>query len=99
VGIGALVYLIFPRSDPAKSSKFTATVERIDTDIRITSAGQVAPNRKVNVGPKEAGLLTALYVEQGQAVRKGQVLARMDTSSVHEVAEAKAAVNLAVLDT
>jgi len=67
------VYLIFPRSDPAKEfEKFTATVERIDTDIRITSAGQVAPNRKVNVGPKEAGLLTALYVEQGQAVRKGR---------------------------
>jgi len=52
VGIGA-VYLIFPRSDPAKRVReFTATVERIDTDIRITSAGQVAPNRKVNVAPK-----------------------------------------------
>lgn len=97
VGIGVLVYLIFPRSDPAKElEKFTATVERIDTDIRITSAGQVAPNRKVNVGPKEAGLLTNLYVEQGQSVRKEQVLARMDTSRVvHKVAEAKAAVDLA----
>jgi HlyD family secretion protein len=97
VGIGALTYLIFPRSDPAKEfEKFTATVEQLDADIRITSAGQVAPNRKVNVGPKEAGLLTNLYVEQGQAVRQGQVLARMDTSrGVHEVAEAKAAVDLA----
>lgn len=96
IGFGVLVHFIFPRADPAKEfEKFTATVERVDTDIRITSAGQVAPNRKVNVGPKEAGVLTELYVEQGQAVRKGQVLARMDTSRVvHEVAEAKAAVDL-----
>ena len=77
VGASCLLYLIVPRSNPAKElEKFTITVERINTDIRITSAGQVAPNRKVNVGPKEAGLLTNLYVEQGQAVHKGQVLAR-----------------------
>jgi len=47
---------------------------------------------KPYVGPKEAGLLTALYVDKGAA--QGQVLARMDTSrAVHEVAEAKAAVD------
>jgi len=97
VGASCLLYFLVPRSNPATEfEKFTTTVERINTDIRITSAGQVAPNRKVNVGPKEAGLLTNLYVEQGQDVHKGQVLARMDTSRVvHEVAEAKATVDLA----
>jgi len=98
VGLSGLLYLlVFPRSNQAAEfEKFTTTVERINTDIRITSAGQVAPNRKANVGPKEAGLLTDLYVEQGQNVQKGQVLARMDTSRVvNEVAQAKAAVDLA----
>lgn len=98
VGLSGVLYLlVFPRSNQAAEfEKFTTTVERINTDIRITSAGQVAPNRKANVGPKEAGLLTDLYVEQGQNVQKGQVLARMDTSRVvNEVAQAKAAVDLA----
>lgn len=97
VSVSGLLYLIFPRSNSEKEfDKFTVTVGRVSTDIQITTSGQVAPNRKVNVGPKEAGLLTNLYVEQGQAVHKGQVLARMDTSRViHEVAEAKAAVDSA----
>ncbi len=94
VGTAAVVALI-PRQEPgAKFEKFLTTVQKIDTDIRITSAGQVAPNRKSNVGPKEGGLLTELFVEQGQTVQKGQVLAVMDTSRVvNSVAEAKARVD------
>ncbi len=98
VGLGAvLFFFVIPQPDPAlKFEKFTTTVERISTDIRITSAGQVSPNRKVNVGPKEGGLLATLGVEQGQAVVKGQILARMDSSrAVNDVAETRAAVDLA----
>jgi HlyD family secretion protein len=96
-GIGIAAYFFFvSRPNPDKYEKYLTTVEQISTDIRITSAGQVAPNRKANVGPKEGGLLTELYVEQGQSVKKGQILARMDSSRlVNEVAEAKASVDVA----
>ncbi|AGY59956.1 efflux RND transporter periplasmic adaptor subunit [Gloeobacter kilaueensis] len=98
IGVGALVFTFaFPRTEAgAKYAKFLTTAERIDTDVRITTAGQVAPNRKVNVGPKEAGILARLYVDQGDAVREGQILARMDDSRlVSEVAQWKAAADLA----
>ncbi|MBW4698444.1 MAG: efflux RND transporter periplasmic adaptor subunit [Aphanocapsa lilacina HA4352-LM1] len=98
VGVAVAIFTFaIARPDPAaKFEKFLTAAERISTDVRITSAGQVAPNRKVNVGPKEAGLLTKLYVDQGDAVRQGQVLAQMDASRiVSEVAAAKAARDLA----
>jgi len=96
VGVGAF-FVATPRTDPAtKFEKYMTTVERVSTDVRVTSAGAVAPNRKVNVGPKDPGLLAELFVEQGESVTKGQVLARMDTSRlVTEVAQARAARDLA----
>lgn len=96
--IGATVFAIaVPKTDPAaKFEKYMTAVEQVDTDVRITTAGQVAPNRKVNVGPKEAGLLAELFVDQGQAVKKGQAVGRMDTSRViTEVAQARASRDLA----
>ncbi|WP_287129916.1 efflux RND transporter periplasmic adaptor subunit [Candidatus Cyanaurora vandensis] len=93
-GLAAGIYFVTaPRPDPAaKFERFLTVVEQVDTDIRITSAGQVFPNRRSNVGPKEGGLLAELFVEQGQAVKQGQILARMDTERVvNTVAEAKAA--------
>ncbi len=94
LGLAALLYAtLVPKPDPsAKLEKFLTTVQKLNTDIRITSAGQVFPNRTVNVGPKEAGVLAELYVEQGQKVEKGHILARMDTSRVIQVvAQTKAA--------
>jgi HlyD family secretion protein len=97
IGIGIAAYLFFAsRPNPDQYVKFLTTVEKASSDIRITSAGQVSPNRKANVGPKEGGLLTELDVEQGQSVKKGQMLARMDSSRlVNEVAEAKATADAA----
>jgi HlyD family secretion protein len=97
IGIGIAAYLFFAsRPNPEQYAKFLTTVEKASSDIRITSAGQVYPNRKANVGPKEGGLLEELYVEQGQSVQKGQILARMDSSRLaNEVAEAKASADAA----
>ncbi len=91
---GVAYITLVPKPDPAAQlAKFTAKVEQIDTDIKITSAGEVYPNRKVNVGPKEGGLLAELFVEQGQTVNAGQVVGRMDTTRViNEVAQAQASV-------
>jgi HlyD family secretion protein len=97
IGIGIAAYLFFAaRPNPDQYEQFLTPVEKSSSDIRITSAGQVFPNRKANVGPKDGGLLEELYVEQGQSVKKGQILARMDSSRLsNEVAEAKASANAA----
>jgi HlyD family secretion protein len=50
--------------------------------VRVTASGTVVPIQTVNLSPKTAGRLVHLFVEQGDRVRKGQVVAQMDNSDV-----------------
>jgi HlyD family secretion protein len=46
--------------------------------LRIAASGTIVPIQTVNLSPKAAGRLTQLYVEQGDRVTAGQIIARMD---------------------
>jgi len=80
VGGGALI-----RSRGASTGRgrqlaeYTATAERGTLPGVITANGELEAIRRVNVSPKRQGLLEELYVDEGDAVKKGQVLARMET--------------------
>ncbi len=59
--------------------------------VRVTASGTVVPIQTVNLSPKTAGRLVRLFVEQGDRVRKGQVIAQMDNSdSLAQVAQLQA---------
>lgn len=60
------------------------TVEAIRQDLTITIAasGTVQPITPVNISPKQPGRLVALSVDQGDRVRAGEELARMDASNL-----------------
>jgi HlyD family secretion protein len=59
--------------------------------VRVTASGTVVPIQTVNLSPKTAGRLVRLFVEQGDRVRKGQVIAQMDNSDVQaQVAQLEA---------
>jgi HlyD family secretion protein len=66
----------------ANSANSTETVVSKELNIKIKSSGSVVPIQTVNVSPKVAGKLTVLLVEQGDRVRKGQIIARMDDSNI-----------------
>jgi HlyD family secretion protein len=58
---------------------------------RITASGTIVPIRTVNISPKAAGRLDELYVEQGDRVSAGQIIARMDSADVRaRLAQAQA---------
>lgn len=59
-----------------------ATVERVSLPISISANGTVQPQQSVNVSPKGSGVLKELLVKEGDRVRVGQVLARMDDSNL-----------------
>lgn len=61
-----------------KLANYTATAERGTLPGVITASGELEAIRRVNVSPKRQGLLDALFVDEGDAVTKGQVLARME---------------------
>ncbi len=67
--------------------------------VRVATSGTVKPVQTVNLSPENAGILDELYVEQGDRVEAGQLIARMrsrDTAAQVQqnqaaVAEAEAA--------
>ena len=58
---------------------YTVAAEQGSLPGVITASGELEAIRRVNVSPKNQGRLEALYVDEGDVVRKGQVLARMDS--------------------
>jgi HlyD family secretion protein len=73
------------------TAKDTVSVISTELSIKIKASGSVVPIQSVNVSPKQAGKLIILLVEQGDRVRKGQTLARMDDSNIEpQVMQARA---------
>jgi HlyD family secretion protein len=60
----------------------TIPVEAKDLKVEIAASGKVEPLKSVNVSPKNPSRLVKLFVEQGDLVRKGQVLAIMENGEL-----------------
>jgi HlyD family secretion protein len=89
---GAVLYLPFRRKNPQPSiESLTVAAKTQSLDITTEASGSIEPIDSVNVSPKTMGRLTALYVEQGDEVKTGQLLAQMDSASLTaELAQAQA---------
>lgn len=58
----------------------TQKAARADLVSTVTASGEVKPKRYVNVSANVSGRITHLYVVEGQTVKKGTVLARIDST-------------------
>jgi HlyD family secretion protein len=56
----------------------TGHVVRQDLTSLVTASGEIKPRNYINIGANAAGELTAILVKEGQHVRKGQLLARIE---------------------
>jgi HlyD family secretion protein len=63
-------------------TQLTVPVDTKNVTIRITASGKVVPVQSVNLSPKNPGVLAQLYVEQGDRVQQGQIIARMDVGEI-----------------
>ena len=54
-------------------------VTRQDLVQIVTASGEITPANYANVGAEQMGRITDILVEEGEAVEKGQVLARLET--------------------
>jgi HlyD family secretion protein len=89
---GAGIYFVSRRKNaqPNMSSR-TVPVETQSLKVSFEASGSIEPITSVNISPKITGRLTALYVEQGDKVKAGQLLARMDSANLTaELAQAQA---------
>ncbi|MGD0470369.1 MAG: efflux RND transporter periplasmic adaptor subunit [Terriglobales bacterium] len=64
--------------DPSKLAK----VERGDLAKSVVATGKIEPITKVEIKSKASGIVKKLYVEYGDKVKKGQVLAELDKEEI-----------------
>jgi HlyD family secretion protein len=56
----------------------TGKVVRNDLTSQVTASGEIKPKTYINIGANASGVITALPVKEGDRVRKGQLLARLE---------------------
>jgi membrane fusion protein (multidrug efflux system) len=71
----------------------TVAVERVD--LTIPAVGSLRSNESVVLSPEIAGRVDAILAEEGQAIRAGTVIAKLD-QSVHKAEVAEIEANLAL---
>jgi HlyD family secretion protein len=67
------------RDNRNKVSVQTGKVERHDLVSLVSASGEVKPRRFVNIGANVSGRIVHLGVKEGDTVRRGQVLARIES--------------------
>jgi HlyD family secretion protein len=103
VGIVVAIVLVFAgvvfaftrggtKIDPTKLAK----VERGDLAKSVVATGKVEPITKVEIKSKASGLVKKLYVEYGDRVHQGELLAQLDKAEIQAgVDQSKAALEAA----
>jgi HlyD family secretion protein len=69
----------------------TGTVVRQDLASLVTASGEIKPRNYINIGANSMGRITDIYVKEGDAVRKGQLLARLESVQPESEVEAQQA--------
>lgn len=63
------------------------TVKRGSISVDVTESGAIEPVRTVEIKSRVSGRLAALYVDEGDPIKKGQLLARIDPREVQQQVE------------
>ncbi|MBW4516665.1 MAG: efflux RND transporter periplasmic adaptor subunit [Timaviella obliquedivisa GSE-PSE-MK23-08B] len=94
VGVGGITtWIVQSSSKVAESANLTVPVKSQALQVRITASGVIQPIQTVNLSPKSSGIVSELFVEQGDRVKQGQVIARMENQEIAaQVLQAKARV-------
>jgi HlyD family secretion protein len=95
VGLG--LFLARPKGKPGeeKDKVKTAKAEVADVQVRVTEVGSVEPDVKVDVKSVLSGKVVELLVREGDRVKRGQVLARVepDVNQARDLAQVKNSVS------
>lgn len=97
--VGIIVLLVFvaiikAQSKPSGEAVDVEKVERRTIRETVSASGKIFPEKEVKISSDVSGEIVELYVEEGDSVRAGQVLARIDPESyVSAVDRAQATLN------
>lgn len=94
---GVVAIFWWQRDTPATAPHYlTKEVRRGDLKVVVTATGNLEPVNEVTVGSELSGIVRSVEVDYNDHVRRGQVLARLDTSKLAaQVAQSKATLEVA----
>jgi HlyD family secretion protein len=96
VGVLALAGFYYWGNRASAAEYLTAKVEKGNLRNTVTATGTLQAVTTVQVGSQASGTLSAIYVDFNSTVRKGQVIAQLDPSTMQaQVAQARANLNQA----
>jgi len=75
---GAGIYASVVYSNKGVVSVQTSRVARQDLTSLVTASGEIKPRNYINIGANAMGQLTEILVKEGDRVRKGQLLAKIE---------------------
>jgi len=82
VALAAGAWFIFGKKAEAKIEWRIAKVEQGDLKVSVTATGTVNADTMVQVGTQVSGIISKIFVDFNSRVRKGQVIAILDTTSL-----------------
>jgi len=82
--LGAVVYFLwFRKSDRSSSVSWeTVSIERGNIRNEVTATGTLQAVTEVEVGTQVSGKINEIFVDFNSKVRKGEVIARLDTTTL-----------------
>ena len=80
VALGAIVAVNVTKDRRNRVTVQTQKVARQDLVSVVTASGEVKPRKYVNISANVSGRITSLYVHEGDTVKAGQVVARIDST-------------------
>ena len=89
--IGGVIYY-FTQHNQTGTTFLTEEVKRSDVEKTVVASGSIESSNEVDVGAQVSGKITKLYVTLGQEVKKGDMIADIDsTTQVNNLNTKKAA--------
>ncbi len=91
VAVAGVVIWIFSRDTKPRSNYDTVAVRRGQIINTVTATGTVDPIVQVEVGTQVSGIIDHIYVDYNSVVKKGQVIAELDRSTLQAELESSTA--------
>ncbi|MEJ2688499.1 MAG: efflux RND transporter periplasmic adaptor subunit [Deltaproteobacteria bacterium] len=94
---GVAAFFWWQRDTPVNAPHYlTKKAQRGDLTVIVTATGNLEPVNEVTVGSELSGIVRSVDVDYNDHVRRGQVLARLDTSKLDaQVSQSKANLEVA----
>jgi HlyD family secretion protein len=89
LGLGVYASTVYSRKGIVTLQ--TGRVVRQDLTSLVTASGEIKPRNYINIGANAQGLITEILVKEGEPVKKGQLLARLENVQPEAVVNAQRA--------